>query len=124
YFSEWGQARARGICTHVAAVMLYRRYRAQLERLKGAEKLYVCTAEVVCASGRLYAREAAEVEREPLALKATPKGKTLVDWGRFSVVAVSRTPEILICCRERGGSPCRRLRCREAAPGEAAALME
>ncbi|MBP1449848.1 MAG: hypothetical protein JZD41_07590 [Thermoproteus sp.] len=93
------------MCTHVAAVMLWR-YKAQLEKIR-EQKLYVCTAQIECASSTVYAKELAEgAERGPLALKARPRGMALAYWGSSTS---SRLAERPILCRAYGGSPCRRV---------------
>jgi hypothetical protein len=53
YASAFGFRRRREICTHIAAVMLYRRYRKALEKLEN-RRVYVAEAEVECR-GRLEA---------------------------------------------------------------------
>jgi hypothetical protein len=60
FTSAFGYRRRREICTHVAAVMLYRRYRKALEKLEN-KRVYVAEAEVECpgrleANGELYVR--------------------------------------------------------------------
>ncbi|MEM1606129.1 MAG: SWIM zinc finger family protein, partial [Fervidicoccaceae archaeon] len=53
YFSHFGFARQRDICTHVAAVLLYRRYKKALEKAE-RRRVYVAEGEVECR-GRLSA---------------------------------------------------------------------
>jgi SWIM zinc finger. len=47
FTSAFGYRRSREICTHVAAVMLYRRYRRALQRLED-RRVYVAEADVEC----------------------------------------------------------------------------
>ena len=74
YFSQFGVLRQRDICTHVAAVMLYRRYKKALERAE-RRRVYVAEAEVECrgrleANGELHAKPAAE--SRPHILRQSP----------------------------------------------------
>lgn len=93
YLSEWGQARARGICTHVAAVMLYRSHRRAAS--SGGWTAYVARAEVECggrpeaAEGEIYARPAA--------------GGRIIDYvkPKWKILAISRRPEIVVTCNGR-----------------------
>ena len=80
YFSTFGFARQRDICTHVAAVMLYRRYKKALEKAE-RRRVYVAEGEVECrgrieASGELHLKPA--VGRVDLTFYASPKYKILV----------------------------------------------
>jgi hypothetical protein len=64
YASAFGFRRRKEICTHIAAVMLYRRYRKALQRLEN-RRVYVVEAEVECrgrleADGELYVRPLVE----------------------------------------------------------------
>ena len=64
YLSAFGFRRRKEICTHIAAVMLYRRYRKTLQRLEN-RRVYVVEAEVECrgrleADGELYAKPLVE----------------------------------------------------------------
>jgi hypothetical protein len=64
YASAFGFRRRREICTHIAAVMLYRRYRKTLEKLEN-KRVYVVEAEVECrgrleADGELYVKPLVE----------------------------------------------------------------
>jgi hypothetical protein len=64
YASAFGFRRRREICTHIAAVLLYRRYRKALEKLEN-KRVYVVEAEVECrgrleADGELYVRPLVE----------------------------------------------------------------
>ena len=80
YFSTFGMRRRRDICTHVAAVMLFRRYKRALEKLQ-RRRVYVAEAEVECrgrltANGELYVKPA--VGSVDLTFFASPKYKILV----------------------------------------------
>lgn len=91
YFSHFGLTRMKGVCTHVAAVMLYRRYKRALERLE-RRRVYVAEGEVECrgrveASGELYVRPV--VDRLDLTFYVNPKYKILV---------VSNERRILVKC--------------------------
>ena len=80
YFSTFGFARQRDICTHVAAVLLYRRYKKALEKAE-RRRVYVAEGEVECkgrveANGELHVKPA--VGRVDLTFFASPKYKVLV----------------------------------------------
>ena len=80
YFSQFGLVRQRDICTHVAAVMLYRRYKKALEKAE-RKRVYVAEGEVECkgrlsANGELHLKPAAE--KIDLTFFASPKYKVLV----------------------------------------------
>ena len=91
YFSQFGFARQRDICTHVAAVLLYRRYKKALEKAE-RRRVYVAEGEVECkgrveANGELHLKPA--VGRVDLTFFASPKYKVLV---------VSNTRRIVVKC--------------------------
>ncbi|MEM1638013.1 MAG: hypothetical protein QW247_09925 [Pyrobaculum sp.] len=91
YFSHFGFARQRDVCTHVAAVMLYRRYKKALEKAE-RRRVYIAEGEVECrgrleANGELYAKPAAE--RVDLTFYTSPKYKILV---------ISNTRRIVVKC--------------------------
>ena len=91
YFSTFGFARQRDVCTHVAAVMLYRRYKKALEKAE-RRRVYVAEAEVECrgrlsANGELYAKPAAE--RVDLTFYASP---------RYKILVISITRRIVVKC--------------------------
>ncbi|MCC6021406.1 MAG: hypothetical protein LM577_08605, partial [Thermoproteaceae archaeon] len=98
YLSPYGWRRSRDICTHVAAVMLYRQYRRELERL-GRRRVYVASAEVECP-GRL------EASGELHAAPAVPEGEiaggavrlTYFARPRYRVLVISSTRRIVIKC--------------------------
>ena len=92
YASAWGHLRARHICTHVAAVMLYLERRKTLERL-GSRPAYVVEAEVECrgritANGDLY---------------LLPVGRSLEAYARprFKALVVSMSKTIRIRCEDK-----------------------
>jgi hypothetical protein len=95
YLSAFGFRRRREICTHIAAVMLYRRYRKALQQLEN-RRVYVVEAEVECrgrleANGELYVKPLAEagVGVVDLTFFASP---------RYRVVVISETRRITIKC--------------------------
>jgi hypothetical protein len=98
HLSAWGWRRSRGICTHVAAVMLYRQYRRELERL-GRRRVYVASAEVECpgrleASGELHAVPAVpEAETTSGIVRLTYFARP-----RYRVLVISSTRRIVIKC--------------------------
>ena len=90
YFSTFGMRRRRDICTHVAAVMLFRRYKRALEKLQ-RRRVYVAEAEVECrgrltANGELYVKP---IGRRDLAFFANP---------RYRVFVISDVRRIVIKC--------------------------
>ncbi|RFA95822.1 SWIM zinc finger family protein [Pyrobaculum aerophilum] len=90
YFSTFGMRRKRDICTHVAAVMLFRRYKKALERLQ-RKRVYVAEAEVECrqrltANGELYVKP---VGVRDLTFFANP---------RYRVLVISDAKRIVIKC--------------------------
>jgi hypothetical protein len=95
YLSAFGFRRRREICTHIAAVMLYRRYKKALQQLEN-RRVYVVEAEVECrgrleADGELYVKPLAEagVGVVDLTFFASP---------RYRVVVISETRRITIKC--------------------------
>ncbi|MEM1759781.1 MAG: SWIM zinc finger family protein [Pyrobaculum sp.] len=90
YFSTFGMRRKRDICTHVAAVLLFRRYKKALEKLQ-RRRVYVAEAEVECrgrltANGELYVKP---IGRRDLAFFANP---------RYRVFVISDVRRIVIKC--------------------------
>ena len=84
YSSAFGFRRRREICTHIAAVLLYRRYRKALEKLEN-KRVYVVEAEVECpgrleANGELYIKSLVERSGETARLTsfANPKHRIVV----------------------------------------------
>jgi len=95
YLSAFGFRRRREICTHVAAVMLYRRYKKALQRLEN-KRVYVVEAEVECrgrleADGELYARPLVEKSGE------TAKLTSFIS-PRYRIVVVSTHRRITVKC--------------------------
>jgi hypothetical protein len=95
FTSAFGYRRRREICTHVAAVMLYRRYRKALEKLEN-RRVYVVEAEVECpgrleANGELYVRPLVESSGKTARLTffASPK---------YRIVVVSTHRHITVKC--------------------------
>ncbi|MEM1684868.1 MAG: hypothetical protein QXU26_03240 [Thermofilaceae archaeon] len=90
YFSTFGMRRRRDICTHVAAVILFRRYKRALEKLQ-RRRVYVAEAEVECrgrltANGELYLKP---VGAGDLTFFANP---------RYRVFVISDVRRIVIKC--------------------------
>ncbi|MEM0464566.1 MAG: SWIM zinc finger family protein [Pyrobaculum sp.] len=96
YFSQFGWARQRGICTHVASVMLYRRYRRVVEKLE-ARRVYFASAEVECT--RVVVKDAVEHK-----VKDASPAKSLLDYAkprRLVVYAIAEREEVVIECDGR-----------------------
>jgi hypothetical protein len=95
YLSAFGFRRRREICTHIAAVMLYRRYRKALEKLEN-KRVYVVEAEVECrgrleTDGELYAK--------PLVEKSGGVAKlTSFVSPRYRIVVVSTHRRVAVKC--------------------------
>ena len=95
YASAFGFRRRREICTHIAAVMLYRRYRKALEKLEN-KRVYVVEAEVECR-GRLEAD--GELYVKPLVEKSGGVAKlTSFASPRYRIVVVSTHRRIAVRC--------------------------
>jgi hypothetical protein len=98
YLSPYGWRRARYICTHAAAVMLYRQYMRELERLE-RRRVYVASAEVECpgrleAGGELYAVPAVpEADVAGGAVRLTYFARP-----RYRVLVISGSRRIAIRC--------------------------
>jgi hypothetical protein len=95
YASAFGFRRRKEICTHIAAVMLYRRYRKALQRLEN-KRVYVVEAEVECrgrleADGELYVRHL--VEKSGGVAKLTSFASP-----RYRIVVVSAHRRIAVRC--------------------------
>ncbi|MCU7788867.1 SWIM zinc finger family protein [Pyrobaculum sp. 3827-6] len=91
YYSQFGLKRRRDICTHVAAVMLFRRYKKALEKAERGV-VYVAEAVVECrgrisANGELHVKPTAD--KIDLTFFASP---------RFRVLVVSRSRRITVKC--------------------------
>ncbi len=96
YSGAYGHRRRREICTHVAAVLLFRRYKKTLEKLE-SRRVYVAEAEVECpgrleANGELYVKPAVE-ERVGNVAKLTSFTRP-----RYRVVVVSTRRHIVVRC--------------------------
>jgi hypothetical protein len=95
YLSAFGFRRRKEICTHIAAVMLYRRYRKALQRLEN-RRVYVVEAEVECR-GRLEAD--GELHVKPLVEKSGGVAKlTFFASPRYRIVVVSAHRRIAVKC--------------------------
>jgi len=95
YASAFGFRRRREICTHIAAVMLYRRYRKALRRLEN-RRVYVVEAEVECP-GRLEAD--GELHVKPLVEKSGKTAKlTFFVSPKYRIVVVSAHRRITVKC--------------------------
>jgi hypothetical protein len=95
YLSAFGFRRRREICTHIAAVMLYRRYKKALQQLEN-RRVYVVEAEVECR-GRLEAD--GELHAKPLVEKSGKTAKlTSFVSPRYRIVVVSTHRRITVKC--------------------------
>jgi len=95
YASAFGFRRRKEICTHIAAVMLYRRYRKALEKLEN-RRVYVVEAGVECR-GRLEAD--GELYIKPLVEKSGKTAKlTSFVSPRYRIVVVSTHRRITVKC--------------------------
>jgi len=95
YLSAFGFRRRKEICTHIAAVMLYRRYRKALQRLEN-RRVYVVEAEVEC-NGRLETD--GELYVKPLVEKSGGVAKlTFFASPRYRIVVVSAHRRIAVKC--------------------------
>jgi len=93
YYSTFGWRRRRGICTHVASVLLYRRFKRTVEAVEN-RLVYFVSAEVECVDVRV--RGAMEHRVLPL-----ERSGTILDFGkrrRFAVYIVSAESEVEIAC--------------------------
>ncbi len=95
YVSAFGFRRRREICTHVAAVMLYRRYKKALEKLEN-KRVYVVEAVVECrgrleADGDLHARPLVEKSGKTVKL-------TSFVLPRYRIVVISAHRRIAVKC--------------------------
>jgi hypothetical protein len=95
YASAFGFRRRKEICTHIAAVMLYRRYRKTLEKLEN-KRVYVVEAVVECR-GRLEAD--GELHVKPLVEKSGGVAKlTSFANPKYRIVVVSAHRHITVKC--------------------------
>ena len=85
----------RRLCTHIAAVLLYREHARLVER--GRELVYVAAAEVECR-GRITVDAGEVVAKAPL---GEGKGLERYASGRYRVVAASRRSEVVVRCDGR-----------------------
>jgi len=93
--SAFGFRRRREICTHIAAVLLYRRYRKTLEKLEN-KRVYVVEAEVECP-GRLEAD--GDLHVKPLVEKSGKTAKlTSFASLKYRIVVVSTRRRIAVKC--------------------------
>lgn len=91
YLTEWGTRRARGVCTHVAAVILYREHKGALRR---AGKVYLATGVVKC-------RERPRAQGEAL-VRQIP-GRTLLDYAepQWKIAVISGQDSAEVECGGR-----------------------
>jgi len=97
YYSTWGWRRRRGICTHVASVLLYRRFKRAVEAVEN-RPVYFASAEVECVNVKV--RGALEHRVVPL-----EKAESLLDFARrrrYVVYIVAEGPSAVVLC---DGSP-------------------
>jgi len=95
YLSAFGFRRRREICTHIAAVMLYRRYKKALQQLEN-KRVYVVEAEVECR-GKLEAD--GELHVKPLVEKSGGVAKlTSFASPKYRVVVISARRSIAVKC--------------------------
>jgi hypothetical protein len=95
YASAFGFRRRKEICTHIAAVMLYRRYRKALEKLEN-RRVYVAEAEVECR-GRLEAD--GEIYAKPLVEKRGGVAKlTSFASPKYRIVIISTHRRVAVKC--------------------------
>jgi hypothetical protein len=88
-------AHRRRLCTHIAAVLLYREHARLVER--GRELVYVAAAEVECR-GRITVDAGEVVGKAPL---GEGKGLERYASGRYRIVAASRRSEVVVRCDGR-----------------------
>jgi hypothetical protein len=95
YASAFGFRRRREICTHIAAVMLYRNYRKALEKLEN-RRVYVVEAEVECP-GRLEA--SGDLHIKPLVEKSGKTAKlTSFASLKYRIVVISTRRHVTVKC--------------------------
>ena len=97
YYSTWGWRRRRGICTHVASVLLYRRFKKAVETVEN-RPVYFASAEVECADVRV----SGSLEHRVVPLE---KAESLLDFARrrrYVVYIVAEGPSAELLC---DGSP-------------------
>jgi len=97
YYSTFGWRRRRGICTHVASVLLYRRFKRAVEAVEN-RPVYFVSAEVECTDVKV--KGALEHRVVPL-----EKADSILDFAkrrRFAVYVVAEGPSAELLC---DGSP-------------------
>jgi hypothetical protein len=93
--SAFGFRRRRQICTHIAAVMLYRNYRKALQQLEN-KRVYVVEAEVECP-GRLEAN--GDLHVKPLVEKSGKTAKlTSFASLKYRIVVISTRRHVTVKC--------------------------
>lgn len=88
HFSQFGHVRRRHICTHIAAVLLYRQYKHAVEKM-GDKTVYVYEDEVECrgrieVSGEYFLKPLAE--RVDLTFYTSPKYRIFIISERRRIV--------------------------------------
>jgi len=97
YYSTWGWRRRRGICTHVASVLLYRRFKRAVEAVEN-RPVYFASAEVECVDVKV--KGALEHCVVPL-----EKAESILDFARrrrYVVYIIAEEPSAEVLC---DGSP-------------------
>lgn len=90
YFSRFGQVRSKEICTHVAAVMLFHRYKKALERAE-RKSVYVAEGEIAC-NGKIEAN--GEVHLKPVGARDL----TFYVAPRYKFLVVSPEERVIVKC--------------------------
>jgi len=93
YYSTWGWRRRRDICTHVASVLLYRRFKRAVEAVEN-RPVYFASAVVECVDVKV--RGAIEHRITPL-----EKADSILDFARrrrFAVYVVAEGPSAVVLC--------------------------
>jgi len=93
YYSTWGWRRRRGICTHVASVLLYRRFKRAVEAVEN-RPVYFASAVVECVNVKV--KGALEHRVVPL-----EKAESILDFAkrrRYAIYVVSVASEVEILC--------------------------
>jgi len=88
-----GVEEAEGICTHVASVLLYRRFKRAMEAVEN-HPVYFASAEVECVDVKV--KGALEHRVAPL-----ERSGTILDFAKrrkFAIYVVSAEPEVEILC--------------------------
>jgi len=93
YYSTWGWRRRRGICTHVASVLLYRRFKRAVEAVEN-RLVYFASAEVECVDVRVRGA----LEHRVVSLE---KAESILDFAkrrRYVVYIVAEGPSAELLC--------------------------